>query len=459
MMQNTESEVEVVQLRGQVDALQQLLEVQERVVQHQSEKLQQSEARFRALSNSAPIGILRVDTGGLCLYANPCAEQLCRGALPSLPGSVWLDVAFPQDRPAVERGFRSAVDGLTPPPTEFRVRRDGDAPGWVSARATRFQAADQQTEGLVITLEDITARKEAEAELEKLHRSLAETSRKAGMAEVASGMLHNIGNVLNSLNVSISMLEQALQKSRTSAMGKLADMLEARKADLVQFLTTDPQGSLVPEYIVVVARHLAAERSSLLSELTTITKSVEHIKRIVSVQQSYTGVWRVSEKLRLEDLLEDALHLSVHSFDRHRITVVREYDDLPVIETDKHKVLQILLNLISNASDALRAGSTPDRQLRVRLSARDGRVARIEMFDNGVGIRAEDLVRIFTLGFTTKKEGHGLGLHGSAIAAKQLGGSLTVRSEGPQCGAVFALDLPFDPPHPIQEENSNADRQ
>lgn len=445
-MQHAETEIEIVQLRGQVETLQQLLEVQERVVQHQSEKLRQSEARFRALSTSAPIGILQVDTGGRCLYANPSAEEICRGALPSLIGQVWLDIVLPVDRPAVEHAFRAAVAGPALSPTEFRVRRDEAAPGWVSARATHFQTADQKAQGLVITLEDITARKRAQAELEALHRSLSDASRQAGMAEVASGVLHNIGNVLNSLNVSIAVVDQAVKKSKTSTMGKLADLLEAHKADLAQFLTADPQGRLVPEYIVGLARHLAAERNGLLEELTSIAKSVEHIKRIVSVQQSYTGGRAVTEKVSLEALIEDALHLSVHSFERHGIAVVREYDDRPVIEADKHKVLQILLNLTSNARDALRASNTPHRQLRVRLSSTGGRVARIEAHDNGMGIRAEDLGRIFTLGFTTKKDGHGLGLHGSAIAAKQMGGSLTAHSEGPQCGAVFVLELPFMPP-------------
>lgn len=450
-MRPTETEVELIQLRGQAEALQQLLEVQERVVRQQSEKLRQSEARFRALSDSAPIGILQVDIHGRCQYANPCAERICRGALPSLVGRIWLDMVLPQDRPAVEQRWQAAVEGLTLPPAELRVRREEEAPGWVSMRATRFHAADQH--GLVITLEDITARKEAEAELETLHRSLAASSRKAGMAEVASGVLHNIGNVLNSLNVSISQVDRLVKKSKAATMGKLADMLEAHKADLAQFLTADPQGRMVPEYVAGVARHLATERSSLLAELATITKSVDHIARIVSVQQSYIGGWMVSEKLSLKDLVEDALHLSVHSFERHRITVVREYDDLPVIRTDKHKVLQILLNLVSNARDALRAGSAPNRELRVRLSSRDERIARIEIHDNGTGIRAEDIDRIFTLGFTTKKDGHGLGLHGSAIAAKQLGGSLGVRSEGPQRGAVFTLELPFEPPRTRSRRN------
>lgn len=447
-MQPTESDIEAIQLRGQVETLLQLLEVQERVVRQQSEKLRQSEARFRALSTSAPIGILQVDDGGRCLYANPAAEAICRGALPSLAGQPWLDAVTPEDRPEIERRLRDAAAGLPTPPAEVRVRRAEGAPAWVSVRATRLHSRESEGEGLVLTLEDITPRKEAEAELERLHRTLSETSRKAGMAEVASGILHNVGNALNSLNVSLAVVDQALKKSKAATMGKLAGMLEEHKADLAEFLTADPQGRLVPEYLIGVARQLEAERSRLLAELGTIAKSVEHINRIVRVQQSYTGAWAVTERVHLDELIEDALHLNTHSFARHRIAVVREVADRPAIEVDKHKLFQILLNLLSNARDALRDGAAPDRQIRVRLLAREGRWARVEVHDNGVGIRAEDADRIFTLGFTTKKDGHGLGLHGSAIAARQMGGSLAARSEGPQRGAAFVLELPFAPPAP-----------
>jgi signal transduction histidine kinase len=109
---------------------------------------------------------------------------------------------------------------------------------------------------------------------------------------------------------------------------------------------------------------------------------------------------------------------------------------------EKHKVLQILVNLIRNAKYACDESGRKDKQMIVRVSNGDNRV-RISVKDNGIGIPQENLTRIFNHGFTTKKDGHGFGLHSGALSAKELGGSLEVHSEGKNQGAMFTLELPL----------------
>jgi C4-dicarboxylate-specific signal transduction histidine kinase len=120
---------------------------------------------------------------------------------------------------------------------------------------------------------------------------------------------------------------------------------------------------------------------------------------------------------------------------------VREYDSLPVVTVQKHKVLQILVNLLRNAKHACDDSGKATKQVTVRVVAEHGRV-RISVTDNGIGIPAENLTQIFAHGFTTRKNGHGFGLHSGALVARELGGSLTALSDGPGRGATFVLDLP-----------------
>jgi PAS domain S-box-containing protein len=294
--------------------------------------------------------------------------------------------------------------------------------------------------------EDITERKAAEAELEQTHRELMAASRRAGMAEVATGVLHNIGNVLNSVNVAAGCVADRLRKSKTANLTKLVALLREHEADLAAFFTGDPKGRQVPAYLAQLAAHLAEEQAAVLAELDHLQKNIEHIKDIVAMQQSYAKVSGVCEEVSVVDLVEDTLRMNASALARHEVEVTREFDPhLPKITVEKHKVLQILVNLVRNAKHACDAAGRTGKRVTVRVRQENGRV-QIAVFDNGIGIPAENLIRIFNHGFTTKKEGHGFGLHSGALAARTMGGSLHVHSDGPGQGAAFTLELPLAPP-------------
>ncbi len=288
---------------------------------------------------------------------------------------------------------------------------------------------------------EIIERKRAEADIENLHRDLLDVSRQAGMAEVATNVLHNVGNVLNSVNVSAALVSDKTRNSKLVNLQKAAGLLTEHSHDLPTFLTTDPKGRQLPGYFADLSRHLLDERSGTLKELESLVKNVDHIKEIVSMQQGFATRAGVSESVAAVDLMEDALLLNDGALVRHEIKVTREYGQAPRILVERHKILQILVNLVRNAKFALDEGFSAEKQLTVRV-ALNGDTVQFSVIDNGVGISPENITRIFAHGFTTRPGGHGFGLHSGALAAKELHGSLTAHSKGAGQGATFVLELP-----------------
>jgi two-component system, NtrC family, sensor kinase len=281
-------------------------------------------------------------------------------------------------------------------------------------------------------------------ELENTHKLLVEASRRGGMAEIATNVLHNVGNALNSVNISTGLIVDSVKKSKASSLAKVVLLLQEHEHDLGAFITNDPRGKHVPVHLARLSEHLMAEHSNMTGELDSLRRNVEHIKEIVAMQQNYATVGGVKEMTDIPSLVEDSLRFNESGLSRHGVEIVRELEKVPPINVEKHKVLQILVNLIRNAKYACDEAGRTDSRLTVRAANGDGRV-RIMVLDNGVGIPPENLTRIFNFGFTTRKGGHGFGLHSSALAARELGGSLTVQSDGPGHGAAFTLELPCPP--------------
>jgi two-component system sensor histidine kinase ChiS len=283
--------------------------------------------------------------------------------------------------------------------------------------------------------------KRTERELDAA-RLLLETSRQAGMAEVATSILHNVGNVLNSVNVSSGLILDNLQKSKLTGLTKAVAMLQAHSSDLPGFFEKDPKGNQLVAYLGKLDANLEHERKEILQEVHTLQANIFHIKEIVAMQQDYARVSGVVETLRIQDLVEDALRLNSGALDRHGIQLVREYAEIGPISIDKHKVLQILVNLIRNAKHSFDSVKEIKKQITLGITKTNDRL-KIVITDNGIGIPPENLLRIFNHGFTTKKNGHGFGLHSGALTAKELGGTLTAFSEGTGRGSRFTLEFPI----------------
>ncbi len=294
-------------------------------------------------------------------------------------------------------------------------------------------------------LREIAERQRAEGELAAAQQQLMASARRAGMAEIATGVLHNVGNVLNSINVSATLASDRLRQSKVGELARAVKLIEQHGGDLAEFITADSRGKQLVPFLSLLATHLADERVDILRELELLTTKIDHIKAIVSTQQSYAGVSGVTETVDIATLLDDAMKLNSASLDRHNVRVSREYAEIPPVRLDKQKSLQILVNLIKNAKDACADSGQSDRQLTLRTRLGEHNTVQIQVIDNVVGIPRDHLTRIFSHGFTTKKTGHGFGLHSCANAAQELGGSLQAYSEGPGTGATFTLELPFEP--------------
>jgi C4-dicarboxylate-specific signal transduction histidine kinase len=292
---------------------------------------------------------------------------------------------------------------------------------------------------------EIAERQRAEQELAIIHQKLVDAAHRAGMAEIATDVLHNVGNVLNSVNVSCTLAAERLRNSHVPQVKRLAELLEQNAEHLTSFLTSDERGRQVPKFLNLLGDRLLAEQAAILREIDSLTKNVDHIKTIVAMQQSYAGISGVVEPVQLADLLEDAVKLNSSWLEKYSIEVIRQYDPLPETLVQKQKLLQVFVNLVQNARDALIESGRPDPRLILRISQNGAARARIDVIDNGIGIPLECMTRIFTHGFTTKQSGHGFGLHSCANAAKEMGGQLVASSDGRGCGATFTLELPLKP--------------
>jgi Na+/proline symporter/C4-dicarboxylate-specific signal transduction histidine kinase len=287
---------------------------------------------------------------------------------------------------------------------------------------------------------EVIERRKAEEAIAGMSRELANAAHRAGKAEVATNVLHNVGNVLNSVLVTLRLSVDRVKASRVNNLTRAMDLVEQHRGELARFLSEDPQGQRLPNYLKNLATHLAAEQAELLVELEGAHKQADHIKHVVSVQQEFAGVSNFLQPTDLANLLEDAIR--INTLEQHLVEIERDIAPTPIMLADKHKILQIVINLISNAKYAVKDVQPPTpRVIQVRLQRADDELVRISVSDNGMGIAADDLPRIFQHGFTTRKEGHGFGLHAAVTAAQEMGGDLLVHSEGPGKGATFTLEL------------------
>jgi signal transduction histidine kinase len=276
-------------------------------------------------------------------------------------------------------------------------------------------------------------------------QKLVETARQAGMAEMVSNVLHNVGNVLNSVGVTTSIMQQRIAKSKIGSLSDITALVEEQKDTLGEYLTRDSQGCKVFVYLCSLSHRLVKEQHDFTNDLKSLERHVQLVRNIIHLQQDYSRTRGLTESVHMETVIEDAIQLNCEQITKYGIGVEKDYVSLPECWLDRHKLLQILINLFSNACHAVMVNEAGTRMIRVALKRTKTSQVGIEVSDNGMGIDPDNLTRIFQHGFTTRADGHGFGLHSSAIAAAELGGSLRAESEGIKKGATFIIELPFCP--------------
>jgi PAS domain S-box-containing protein len=389
-----------------------------------------------------PIGIIETTRGGEIRLANPHLISILGlsatqdlGAIDMSAGHIFAS----EDRERFWKRLETnrEVRGFE---TEFK-RADGTRVDVVLN--ARLKAGSRGTPHICeATVEDVTERRCAAQKLEKLNQQLVVASREAGMADVATGVLHNVGNVLTSVNLLVHDLHDRLKKTRLNLLHQLVLVVQREQPRLAEFLTTDPVGLALPDFLAKLDEHFTAENKTMTGDMETLRSHCEHIRDIIVTQQSSARLFGVTENLAPEQLFNDALQLNSDSLHRHGIVLEKAFAEVPRVKADRHKVLQILVNLIKNAKDSVIGSAGQERRIVVSVTRLSAQAVALAVGDNGSGITEENLSRIFQHGFTTKRDGHGFGLHSCVLAAREMSGDLTVTSQGPGRGAIFTLSLP-----------------
>jgi PAS domain S-box-containing protein len=428
-----------IRLKRQLDA-------EANIERQRRAELERVSIRFGMATKAARAGAYEIEQSGQEVWWSDTMNELY-GQSPQTfqpTMSTWLELIHPEDRPSAEAAVKTALREHKPLRNHYRIVRPDGTIGHVESLADVTTDSKGSAPRLVGIDLDIAERIAAQEREHVLQQQLRDASRHAGMAEVATSVLHNVGNVLNSVNVSADVVISSLRASPLSGLHRVVSLIKEHPDDLGAFIDRDPRGRLLPTYLTELAKQLANEQERALLEIDSLKSNIAHIKEIVAMQQRYARVGGATETIDLTQLVDESLRINHSGFERHTITVIKEFERIPQITVDKHKVLQILVNLVRNAKDACDATGEVVKRVTVRV-ARCARGVQVAVTDTGVGIAPENMIRIFNHGFTTKKTGHGFGLHSGALAAKELGGELRAHSDGPGSGATFVLELPVTP--------------
>lgn len=341
---------------------------------------------------------------------------------------------------------------------DYSVRTVPRGPAEVAALAEAFNTMlvevgrrdETLARQLVALDQEVKERKAAQDTLRQNTRDMLRLSHEAGMAEVAAGVLHNIGNALNSINVSAELLADHLRTRARVSASALREFFAAPTPKAAAVFAAHPDGAALRDFAAAYADHAASHLAKAEEELSALRTGVSHLKEIVARQQTLAKAPRRSETFDLAEAVHEAL--LIDKTESHASTAglrVVHGADTPgphLVYADRSAVVQILINLLANARAALASMPAAEPTLRIHLGRASETHLHVAVVDNGVGIHADQLLSIFSYGFTTKSGGHGFGLHNAANTARLLGGALRVRSDGPGHGAAFTLELPRLPP-------------
>jgi signal transduction histidine kinase len=404
-------------------------------------KLEALSIRFGIATRAAQAGVWEWQEHNDALWWNEtmyliygCAPETF---VPTLAGAITM--IHPDDLPLAHASWKTGLESGQIH-VQFRVIRPDGTILHVDQMAVLAKDSHTSHRRLVGITLDVSQRMAAEQRERLLQKKLREASHQSGMAEVATGVLHNVGNVLNSLGVASSTAQARLKASQFDRLEKIADMLEQHRLTLADFLTNHPKGKHLPEYLSALGLQLRRDADDLLQEFEAVGSHVQYLCEIVQAQQSFARVGGAEEAVDVHELIETALTLKGREL--KGVEIRREFGELPELLTDRYKLLQIIVNFIGNACDAMPVGESRPRWISIRARLVDQQL-EVAVADSGIGIAPEVLPRIWEFGFTTKEQGHGFGLHSSAVAAQQLGGSIAAHSAGLGQGASFSVKIPL----------------
>lgn len=420
---------------------------------HARSEIQLLASRLQHASRLAGIGIYEIEAGARSVWWSDGMFDLAGWpAERGQPSFVdWIAAIHPEDRPRVIRSRDIAERARSGLDICYRlVRPDGDV-RHVQSVSSVAAPADGAGEGLdgdtgrgvrrVGILLDVTDKVHARHREEHLEAQLRRSSHEAGIAETANSVLQKVELVLSGVGVAASMMRRDLTSLRPERVEQVANLIASNRADMASFLTEDVRGRYLPDYLLAIAAQLNGNAAGLEAQLGELDRYTTQLRDIISAQQSLIPMGGALEPTDLRDLVEVALLVQAPDF--ARVDTIRRFEHVPLVRTDRHKLLQIIVCFVNNARDALLMSRTDPPRVEIRLH-REGDEAVVSIEDSGSGMSAETLAQLWQFGFTTKLHGHGFGLHRSALAAREIGATLTAHSDGPDRGARFSVRLPID---------------
>ena len=273
--------------------------------------------------------------------------------------------------------------------------------------------------------------------------NLLRQAHEAGMAEMAVGILHNIGNAITPAKVSTALLIKKINNS------KIRNHIREMMTRLNNFIN-DPSASdpeereQVNQIVSILPDALAEEYDHINNEMKRIRDKHEHIESIIHLQMRYARLTGDIETVNVNKVLLDSLEMLEDTIVKNSVTVTKELDpELPAIRIEQSKLLQVMINIVKNAVEAMR--NTEPEKRSIKITSRFdsvGKSVSISVKDSGVGFEQEAQKKLFTYGYTTKKTGSGFGLHSCANFLIAYHGSIEAKSEGSGKGAEFIINLP-----------------
>ncbi|MCW9711956.1 ATP-binding protein [Aliifodinibius salicampi] len=312
----------------------------------------------------------------------------------------------------------------------------------LSVRSRNEQLEEKVAERTAELHEKNSDLEEALTELKETRSQLVEKARKAGMADIATGVLHNVGNILNSVNTSASVIEETAQKSELHNLYQANDLLKKNINQVEDFILNSSKGKKLLSYYLKLEDPLKKEQKKVLEQSKRLNKKINLIKEVIAAQQSYASASMEADQMSLEEMIDDALSLQSGSIERHDLTIEKELNAIDAIKAHRTQLIHILVNLFKNAKEAVADNDFDDKVITIKTWQDEDNVY-LTIADNGYGIKEKNIDKIFTQGFTTKKDGHGFGLHSCANYMQSMGGDIRVESDGK--GAAFTLVFPRIP--------------
>lgn len=274
------------------------------------------------------------------------------------------------------------------------------------------------------------------------HKKLLDTAHRAGMAEIASEVLHHVGNSVNSAHCSIDVLEEALRDSKIDGLDLAVAMLSEHAPHAGEFFEHDPRGPKLVEYFVDLNKSLQREHNEFAAELDRLDDTVRQIREAIAVQQVFAGRTDFRQEVDLRELLDDVIKNHAELLESNRVRLELEVPSETELMLNRNKLRQILSHLVRNAITAMEGVPNDARRLRITSRLVDDQGLELEVCDTGIGFNDEVRGKLFTYGFTTTQGGSGLGLHYCANAIRESGGSISAQSDGAGKGAMFRVRIP-----------------